>query len=351
MQDDGSGTREEFRKQLFRDGIIHNPNARLMPLAGGVSSDIYLVDDGGRYLVAKRALAKLRVREEWTADISRNHVEIAALRVMERLLPNLAPKLLAAPADKGYLVMEYLDTRFANWKQLLLNGQCLDLHARTAGGALGTLHQRTWGMAELAPTLGKWKDFRQLRVSPYLEALASKHPSIVGTVSAQIDHLRHCPQKCLVHGDYSPKNMLFRDSQLVILDWEVAWFGDPSFDISFLLNHLLLKAIRRKRQAADFVHLALVAWQAYADNLGREKFNVVASAVPRLLPMLMLARVDGKSPVEYLTHGIDQDIARRFALNSIVSPWSNTEQLCAAFAAFIEDIDHEHNRNYSLPDV
>ncbi len=343
MQNDEIPARDQFRQQLFRDGVISNPNARLMPLAGGVSSDIYLVEDGDKRLVAKRALGKLRVKEEWTADISRNRVEIEALRLMGHLLSNVAPRLLAAHGDQGYFIMEFMDERFVNWKHLLLNGQCGESHARIAGGTLGVLHRRTWAMTELTETLGKWEDFRQLRVSPYFEVLASKHPTIANAVAVQIGHLRHSPHKSLVHGDYSPKNMLFCDSQLVVLDWEVAWFGDPAFDIAFLLNHLLLKAIHRQPQAQQFVHLAQIAWRAYAENIGMEKFKFIAPTVPALLPLLLLARIDGKSPVEYLTRESDKELVRRFALNSILSPRPTTEALCLAFSDFIKDHAGENN--------
>jgi aminoglycoside phosphotransferase (APT) family kinase protein len=341
----------QFRRQLFRDGVIHDPNAHLRPLTGGVSSDIYLVEDGDRRMVAKRALATLRVQEPWTADVSRNRVEMEALRFIGGLVPNVAPKLLVADPNKNYFVMEYFDARFLNWKQLLLSGTCCDIHARIAGGTLGVLHRRTWGITALAAKLGQWKDFRQLRTAPYLEVLADKHPTIATAIAVQIDYLRDSPHKCLVHGDYSPKNILFCDSQLVVLDWEVAWFGEPAFDIAFLLNHLLLKAILHKQQAADLTHLALVAWRAYAENIGTENFNLVAPAVLQLLPLLMLARVDGKSPVEYLCEDIDKDMVRQFALKSIFKRWSSMEEFCAAYTEFIKDHSHENYGHHRLPDI
>jgi Ser/Thr protein kinase RdoA (MazF antagonist) len=78
---------------------------------------------------------------------------------------------------------------------------------------------------------------------------------------------------------------------MVVLDCEVAWYGDPAFDLAFLLNHLHLKGL---------LHAGLRGLvEAFVEAYGAEEELRRRTAI--LLPMLMLARVDGKSPVEYLT--------------------------------------------------
>lgn len=41
---------ETFLEALRRDGHVRDPQARLTPMSGGVSSEIYLVEDGGKSL-------------------------------------------------------------------------------------------------------------------------------------------------------------------------------------------------------------------------------------------------------------------------------------------------------------
>jgi len=124
-----------------------------------------------------------------------------------------------------------------------------------------------------------------------------------------------------VHGDYSPKNMLISGPRLVILDCEVAWFGDPAFDVAFLLNHFMLKALYLSARRDAFFALAQTAWTTYARELGDARSAEVGRTAPRLLLMLMLARVDGKSPVEYLRDDASKKAAiRQFATRHLAAP-------------------------------
>ena len=64
---------EITRGDLERLGLTSPGEAvRLSPLSGGVSSDIVKVEAGDRIFVVKRALAKLRVADDWQAPTSRN---------------------------------------------------------------------------------------------------------------------------------------------------------------------------------------------------------------------------------------------------------------------------------------
>ncbi|MFT5467853.1 MAG: 5-methylthioribose kinase, partial [Verrucomicrobiales bacterium] len=234
-------TSEEFRQQLLDDGAI-GPNASLTPLTGGVSSDIYKVEDSDRVFVVKRALEKLKVADDWHADLSRNGFEVAYLNVVSRFLPEAVPKVLFHNPANGYFAMEHLGDGFENWKTTMLAGDCRIEHARRAGEVLGRIHRETWDDSELRAGFETTDNFHDLRLEPYLLKTAERHPDLSQQLLDEADRIRDT-RRCLVHGDFSPKNMLFNGDRLVVLDCEVAWFGDPAFDVAFLLNHLMIKAL------------------------------------------------------------------------------------------------------------
>jgi aminoglycoside phosphotransferase (APT) family kinase protein len=300
--------------QLRDKGLLASANCSLTPLTGGVSSEIYRVEEGGRSFVCKRALAKLKVAADWYADVSRNAYEQAFIRYVAAFRPEAVPKLLAASPEDGFFCMEYL-AGYRNWKEDLLAGECSPELASQAGSLLGEIHRRSWGDPRAAVDFATLNNFDQLRIDPYLRATAAKHPDCAALILAEAEFLRRDPS-CLVHGDYSPKNFLHQQGRLVLLDCEVAWFGRPSFDLAFFLNHFLLKALYHapaERQLRRLVDSALAGYAAahaaHADQ--------VAADTARLLPMLLLARVDGKSPVEYLDQG-KQAVVRQFARHFIV---------------------------------
>ena len=82
---------------------------------------------------------------------------------------------------------------------------------------------------------------------------------------AEAERLVTC-RSVLVHGDFSPKNLLVSGDRLVIIDCEVAWYGDPAFDLAFLLNHLCLKALyHAPAHGADLRVAGRATCQAYQD--------------------------------------------------------------------------------------
>jgi aminoglycoside phosphotransferase (APT) family kinase protein len=296
-------------EQLRRDGHVRSPGARLTPLAGGVSSDIYLVEDGRERFVVKRALPRLRVADEWFADVRRNLVEREYLECIRRLCPDAVPRVFFAKPDAGYFGMEHLGAGFQNWKQLLLAGQFEPAHAARAGHVLGEIHRRTAGNEDLRRRFDTTDSFHQLRTAPYLLRAAERHPELGERIAAEAARLE-AARECLVHGDFSPKNLLIGEGRLVVLDAEVAWYGDPAFDVAFLLNHLLLKRLRHAPRGEELADLIFAFWRAYRaarSEVGGE----LAGRVAGLLPWLLLARVDGKSPVEYLDPA-RQEFVRQF---------------------------------------
>lgn len=329
----------DLREVLWRDGLLQSRDAVLIPLGGGVSSEIYRVEDkgrdgdkeGDRTLVVKRALDRLNVKEEWSADPSRNRYEQRYIKYVAEFLPQAVPALVSTREDLGYFAMEYFGPQFANWKQLLLAGDARIEHADRAGAVLGEIHAHSAGDTEAKLQFDSTANFVQLRVDPYLRAAASRNPDLRPILEAESQRLIST-RECLVHGDFSPKNILVYESRMVLLDCEVAWYGDGAFDVAFLLTHFLLKALYHAPRQIGLKEMCRAFWHRYSAQTNHV-FNMESFQlrVARLLPMLLLARVDGKSPVEYLS-GPEQTgwvrgfarsklLAGRFCLDEILREW------------------------------
>ncbi len=306
--------------QLREAGLCDSAHPVLEPLAGGVSSEIVLID---RRVVVKRALPKLRVAEDWQADISRNRYEWLYLAYAGRVCPGSVPRVLAY--GDGWFAMEYLGSRFANWKKLLMGGVCVPVHAERAGSTLACIHSASRGDNSVREMFSTVDNFHQLRIDPYLLTTGRRHPDLQDRFEYMAADLR-VSSDCLVHGDYSPKNLLVSDQRLVVLDCEVAWFGDPAFDLAFLLNHLHLKALYHAPEDVGLRDLIDAFLQAYLPGIELRRRTAL------LLLMLMLARVDGKSPAEYLSPE-QQERVRAFtrpriregvdSLDTITRDWFN----------------------------
>lgn len=287
----------DLKMLLVERGWIQSDDATLVPLTGGVSSEIYLVTDGEKRFVVKRALEKLKVAAEWFADTSRNHSEQAYIRYVGEFRPDAMPAIVGSDAEAGLFAMEFLDG-FANWKETLLEGKCDTELAFKAGKLLGEIHAKSWGNAEVLAEFDTIPNFDQLRIDPYLRATAEKHKGLADVIFAEAERLMKS-RECLIHGDFSPKNILYTDERLVPLDCEVACFADAAFDLSFFLNHLFLKGLYHRGKNLAFPSMVDAALSGYRD--GNPTHTVlVEKRTAALLPMLMLARVDGKSPAEYL---------------------------------------------------
>ena len=109
---------------LRRMGLLRvGESASVTPLTGGVSSDISLVEAGGRRFCVKRALPRLKVAATWEAPVERNAAEAAYMRTVARWLPRAVPRVLGEDAKAGWFAMDYLapeDHRL--WKTQLLAG-------------------------------------------------------------------------------------------------------------------------------------------------------------------------------------------------------------------------------------
>ena len=312
---------DDLRPSLVRLGLVAaDAPARMTPLTGGVSSDIWLVETEGRRFCVKRALARLRVAALWEAPVSRNAAEAAYMRCVHAWLPRAVPMLVGEDAEAGLFAMEYLPPeRFRLWKAELLEGRVDDAFAAAVGRDLALIHSRSASDPSIPSAFANDATFEPIRLDPYLRATGRAHPDLAMRLNELAD-ITLATKRALVHGDVSPKNILVGPEGPVLLDAECAWFGDPAFDLAFCLNHLLLKGARTGADKQPYLAAFSALAGAYLAGVDWEQAEALEARAAALLPALFLARVDGKSPVEYLTETRERDAVRACAIPLVGSP-------------------------------
>jgi aminoglycoside phosphotransferase (APT) family kinase protein len=305
------------------------------PLEGGVSSDIWLIDLPGRRLCVKRALPRLKVVQLWEAPVARNHHEYAWFRAAGRICPDAVPTLLGEDPAAGLFAMEYLDpAQYPLWKNQLRDGHADTATAAAVGIRLAQIHNASAGDPEIARSFATDENFYAIRLEPYLIATARVHLDLADELRRLAD-VTAATRLALVHGDVSPKNILVGPRGPVFLDAECAWYGDPAFDLAFCLNHLLLKCLWTPRAATGFLACFERLAETYLGAVGWELREAIEARAARLLPGLFLARIDGKSPVEYITVEADKARVRRVARALLAQP---VDRLAAARAAWATEL-------------
>jgi aminoglycoside phosphotransferase (APT) family kinase protein len=337
----GSWSEAEIAEALARLGLVAAQTPiEVRPLTGGVSSDIHLVTAGTRRFCIKRALSRLKVAQLWEAGVERNRYEWQWYRTVAAIAPDAVPPLFACDEAAGFFVMGYLDpaSHFL-WKERLAAGDPRLADARAVAGQLAAIHAATAGRADLARAFATDGNFYALRLEPYLIATGRVHRElepILEPILAAIADDTAATRHALVHGDVSPKNIMLGPAGPVFLDAECAWYGDPAFDLAFCLNHLLLKCLMRRDCAAQFLALFRGFAERYRAGVRWEPADDLERRAARLLPGLFLARVDGKSPVEYVTAEADKNLVRQVARRLLFDPPSRLEAIADAWAKEIE---------------
>ena len=295
---------------LLRGQFIQDRQVEILPLAGGVSSEVTLVRTSSRQFVVKTALATLKVADPWHCDPRRNLTEYQAIQYVSRFIPDAVPKTWGADTERHLFMMEYFGDEFTVWKSQLLEGVTCKATAREAADLLANIHNETWQNSEAQQIFDTTDDFYSLRIEPYLLMTGKRHPDLAHFFEAEADRLGRA-RTALVHGDFSAKNILVSPRRCVVLDWEVAWFGDPAFDPAFLLNLFYLKSIYRREYFLQYMELIVAFLETYAERLAHYD-DALESRICRLTLLLMLARVDGKSPAEYISDDRQRAIVRGF---------------------------------------
>jgi aminoglycoside phosphotransferase (APT) family kinase protein len=322
---------------LRREGFLApGEEAPLTPLTGGVSSDLWRADLPSGPVCVKGALPQLKVPDPWFAPVSRNRIEYQWLRFAQSLAPGQVPRVLAHDDEACLFAMEYLPPGdYPVWKTLLLAGQVDVAAARDVGALVGTLHAASASEPVSAAMFATDENFDALRIRPYLRVTAQAHPDLEQRF-AELAMRTASTHLAVVHGDVSPKNILLGPHGPVLLDAECAWYGDPAFDVAFCINHLLIKSIKLPHAAAALHTAARALAGAHAQHVHWEPASHLEGRIASLTPALALARVDGSSPVEYLS--ADQRATLRSVSHPLLTaPPASVSELVDRWATLAAD--------------
>lgn len=286
-------------------------DVEVLELAGGVSNTVLGVHTPRGDWVVKQSLPRLKVADQWLATQQRTITEATALDMVHKISPAAVPAVVHLDPDAFVLVIDWARGAYVPWKSLLLDGAGDESTGASLGDLLAYWHDTFAGRPSELEAIDAPEAFEQLRVDPFYRTVALRRPELADAIEQLIDQM-HAQPSTLVHGDFSPKNVLVdpaRPSEPVVIDFEVAHRGDPAFDVAFMLSHLLLKMCREptdapnlRRIGAAFLH----AYQAGTHDLtaGHDPLHLC-----RHLGALVLSRTDGKSPVDYL-HPTGAEAAR-----------------------------------------
>ena len=338
-------TADNLAEYLRRSGRIAPDEAvEVRELTGGVSNVVLYVrrvDTAEGDFVVKQARQQLRVAQPWFSPLERIWREMDVMRWCHRLLEDgqttdasatgeatASADLPALPAastpeirwedrEQYCFAMSAAPPNHTTWKARLLAGQFAPAIAAACGTLLGTLHGRSWGLGTIAAELGDTSLFDDLRLDPYYRTVARQYPQFAEPLQRLVDSVAAHPL-ALTHADFSPKNLLVYPAGLMMVDFETGHYGDPAFDLGFFLSHLVLKthyhAARDAQAAAACQALIATFWQHYMPQLpghiaDEEKTAMVGRGVLHLAGCAW-ARLDGKSPVDYLDAAPCRDTIR-----------------------------------------
>jgi aminoglycoside phosphotransferase (APT) family kinase protein len=300
-------------------------------LPGGVSCDVYEVHTKRRAYCVKRALNKLRVAVDWRAPAERSHAEVAWMRLVAGIDPKWVPQILGEDRARHLFAMQYFPPEtYPVWKSLLAAGRVDDGFAARVGEAVACIHAATAGRDEIARAFANQAQFHALRLDAYLLHTAAKHPDVAETIRALAQGVATA-RIALMHGDMSPKNILSGPDGPVFLDAETCCYGDPAFDLAFCLNHLLLKGVWHPEHGPAYAASFAALKEAYFAKADWEERAGLERRTAGLLAAFLLARIDGKSPVEYITAERDKAFVRAMAktflngnetLNGMLARWT-----------------------------
>ncbi len=298
-------------------------------LGGGVSNIVLLAEwpsDPARRWVVKQSLGRLRVEDDWRAGRERIFREAAAIELLRDVLgPASLPQILAVDRENYLCIMTAAPAGSEPWKTALLAGNVNCAVARRAAEILGKLMRAGARAPELRARFADRTAFDELRIDPYYRTTAARHPELRPAYDALIEDSLSI-RTGLVHGDYSPKNMLVSDGDICLIDFEVVHWGDPAFDAGFWLNHLFLKALHLPRYAPRYFQAAREFWRTLTALTEGEDSTAFERMTLRHLGGLMMARIDGKSPVEYITDEATRRRVRALASRVLLDAIPTLEQ-------------------------
>ena len=316
---------------LVRMGLAAaEDNPEIVPLAGGVSSLIVRVETRDGPLCIKQALPELKVASHWSAPLARNHAELAWIREVAQTLPEAVPGILGEDAQSYCFAMQWLaPEQHPVWKIQLRDGHVSPDFAAQVAHQLALIHAATANQPALAQRFAYDRNFFELRLDPYFGATAKVHADCAQMLQALIEQTAN-KRITLIHGDISPKNILAGPVGPIFLDAECAVYGDPAFDAAFCLTHLIAKCLWRPASTEDYLACFDAFTKHYLAGVDWENVEAIEARTAMLLAAILLARVDGKSPLEYLTES-DRAQLRTFARRWLLSPATRLADMRAAW--------------------
>jgi aminoglycoside phosphotransferase (APT) family kinase protein len=328
----------EIVERLEAGGFLPpGSQAELRPLAGGVSSDVFRLDLPGGPVCVKRALPKLRVAADWRAPVERSHFEVEWLRTAAAFAPEAVPRVLYEDRDANLFVMSFFDpSTHSVWKSDLAEGRVDVAFAGEVGRRVAAIQAGAAGRSDLAARFDTTALFEDLRLDPFLRYCAEVHGDLAGPLMRLAERTARA-RISLVHGDVSPKNILCGPDGPVLLDAECAWYGDPAFDLAFCSAHLLLKTVWKPQHAPAFLDAYAALQAGYLAGVTWEPPEALGGRAAELAAAILLARVDGKSPADYLRTDADRGFVRQAGRALVARPPATTIELAALWRERLEN--------------
>ena len=332
-------TPENARDYLLKHGLIPaEAEAVIEPLGWGISNIVMKVSLPDDCFVFKQSLPKLRVKDDWPFDQSRIFIERDCMTLLGALLPpGSVPDVRFSDEENFVIGISCAPAGGILWKEALLNGQIDVTPAKRTGVLLAEMHNRTANDRRAQTRFASHTNFIQGRVDPYHWTTAKRHPELAPLIEAEVERMLQT-RLTLVHGDYSPKNIFVYPDYLFILDFEVAHYGDPAFDTAFCLNHLVLKAIKFPERSERYLAAARIFWHAYLERLSPGLDHQIEVTTICELGCLLLARIDGKSKVEYITDEPTRNVARRIARDILMGSETSLDSLLTSIGQHISSV-------------
>lgn len=313
-------TAENTLDYLRSKGWIGTGAARVEALSWGVSNAVFRVEADGRLFVLKQSRPQLRTKAAWFSDLNRIYREQEVMEFLYPLLPaGTVPRVLFSDRDNYAFAMEHAPVEARVWKECLLVGEVDDHLGERVGRILGQMHEAT---AQRPQDMERFADhtvFIQLRVDPFYRRVQERHPDLADAIEPIVQGMLTV-KNALCMGDFSPKNILTHRGRFTLVDYEAAHFGEPTMDLGFFLSHLVLKAVKRHGDRQRYFDLTRAFWTGYRQEV---QFRPSAELEARTIghfAVCALARIDGTSPVDYLTEEPERAAVRRLG-RQVLQRW------------------------------
>ena len=287
-------------------------------LRKGASSEIYRVKLAWGTICIKRSLPRPSSSGDTALPVQRSNFEGKWLRIARDVLGESVPAVLGE--QHGMFAMEYLDpARHTSWATQLHSGDINPSTAAEIGRMIGRVHAATANNFAVAQRFSTDRIFHAARIEPLLLTTAAIEPE-AGSRLKQLALNTERTKLALIHGDFSPDNMLIGPKGPVLLDAECAWYGDPAFDLALFLSYLLVACVLQPQWCNHYLTCYTACSAAYAQRVTWERPEHTDERAALLVPALVLARAGGHVPSDSLQPARDRERAAVLARTLLLDP-------------------------------